>query len=683
MRRKRKVLVRPITLEQARSYERARPNGLGVTAIAAVNGRGSYARRYARARRLLGGLSEEQQMVKSKRGRARRYGRNPWISTGPATSRWVSDKDYPRALAAQKRKAGKAKAATKRAAAAAKRAALKAAGKKPRRKPVSAARAMATRKARAHRANLRRARTYAGGKFKAVRAHFGPYATRDTYAYATKRGTLKKIPRYALLGFRSLAEMKRMTGKDAALKERIDKRISAFDKRRAGAAARIGGLFAPNRRRKPRVISFATWESEMKLGRGRRKAKSYSANKGRKVRRGRKTTKRRTTKRSKVTRRSKVARRRPVTTRRRRVVRRRPMTARRAHKSLKTMKRVYRKPRKVKRVSLRLYSRNAETAALTPNRRRRRSRRSRHYAANASRPTISLSRKFKRARKVKGFKFRGYGRNPFMKNAGAFKDQIMEALVVGSVAGAGFLAHRALTRLVTYKAPWFKDQIAKDALNPVPEMLAAAGVALIGVPLAAKFFPGKAKLLAAGMIADFIVLGVQKLLGKYDSNMKAYPYLAGMGSYYELPARRGYGEYVQAQSGFGRMTQAAAGFGRMTQAAAGMGRFQQAAAGFGQLTQAAAGVGEYVATDLEGIGDYIEVTPELTAAAETDNGIMPTLSEAEAALNVSEGANGIGGRVPARYTVDPIDQTAPLVEDENVDRAGMFAGRDGIFGPLQ
>jgi hypothetical protein len=682
MRRQRKVLVRPITFEQARSYERARPNGLGVTAIAAVNGRGSYARRYARARRLLGGLSEEQQMVK--RGRARRYGRNPFVSTGPATSRWVSDKDYPRAVAAQKKKASKARASAKRAAAAQKRAALIAAGKKPRRKPVSAARARMSRLSRARKVSSRKPRVY-GGKYRAVRAKVGPYMVRDTFAYATKRGTLKKIPRYALLGFRSLAEMKRMTGKDAALKERIDKRVSAFDKRRAGTAARIGGLFAPNRRRKPRVISFATWESQMKLGRGRRKAKSYSANKGRKVRRGRKVTKRHTAKR-RTLKRSKVARRRPVIARRRRVVRRRPVTTRRrysANKSLKTMKRVYRKPRKVKRVSLRLYSRNAETAAatLTPNRRRRRSRRSRRYAANASRrPTISLSRKFKRARKVKGFKFRGYSRNAsFMKNASVFKDQIMEALVVGSVAGAGFLAHRALTRLVTYKAPWFKDQMAKDALNPVPEMIAAAGVALIGVPLVAKFFPGKAKVLAAGMIADFLVLGVQKLLTKYDSKMTALPYFAGMGSYYELPARRGYGEYV----GGGQMTQAQAGFGRLTQAAAGMGRFQQAAAGFGRLTQAAAGVGEYVATDLEGIGDYIEVTPELTAAAETDNGIMPTLSEAEAALNVSEGANGIGGRVPARYTVDPTDQTAPLVEDENVDRAGMFAGRDGIFGPLQ
>lgn len=349
--------------------------------------------------------------------------------------------------------------------------------------------------------------------------------------------------------------------------------------------------------------------------------------------------------------------------------------------SSKTMRRVYRKPRKIKRISMRLYSRNAETAAatLTPNRRRRRRRR---YAANASRPTISLSRKFKRARKVKGFKFRGYSRNGFLKNASAFKEQILEALIVGSVAGAGFIAHRALTRLVLYKAPWFKDQAAIDVKNVVPELLASAGVALIGVPLAAKFFPGKAKLLAAGMIADFIVLGVQKMLTKYEAHT-AYPYFGGMGSYYELPARRGYGEYVQAQSGFGRMTQAAAGFGRMTQAAAGMGRMTQAAAGFGRLTQAAAGVGEYVATDLEGIGDYIEVTPELTAPSETDNGIMPTLSEAEAALNVSEGANGIGGRVPARYTVDPIDQTAPLVEDENVDRAGMFAGRDGIFGPLQ
>ena len=47
--------VKKITRKQALSYNRTIPNGLGVTAISAVNGRGSYASRYAATRSLLAG----------------------------------------------------------------------------------------------------------------------------------------------------------------------------------------------------------------------------------------------------------------------------------------------------------------------------------------------------------------------------------------------------------------------------------------------------------------------------------------------------------------------------------------------------------------------------------------------------------------------------------------------------
>ena len=46
-------LVRPITRSQAVGYDQVVPNGRGVTALAEVNGRGAYARRYEHARRLL------------------------------------------------------------------------------------------------------------------------------------------------------------------------------------------------------------------------------------------------------------------------------------------------------------------------------------------------------------------------------------------------------------------------------------------------------------------------------------------------------------------------------------------------------------------------------------------------------------------------------------------------------
>lgn len=177
-------------------------------------------------------------------------------------------------------------------------------------------------------------------------------------------------------------------------------------------------------------------------------------------------------------------------------------------------------------------------------------------------------------------------------------------------------------------------------------------------------------------------------LGEYYSTPQ--PGLSGFGADPPL-------NLYQAAAGMGGPEQ----LPNLHQAAAGMGQLEvtQAAAGLGappMLTQAAAGAGEYIVTGAEGIGEYEAVTPQYTRAVAIDEGIQPDLTSAEYALSVAEAASGIGSsgqgaggmgeltwepgrpatdpKIPLQSIVNPTGQAENIPPVPGGSRAGIFYG---------
>jgi len=61
------------------------------------------------------------------------------------------------------------------------------------------------------------------------------------------------------------------------------------------------------------------------------------------------------------------------------------------------------------------------------------------------------------------------------------------------------------------------------------------------------------------------------------------------------------------------------------------------------------------------------------------DGILPSLNEAEYALNVAEAAAGLGD-LSMQSTVDPVGGSQPIAGAPGGSRAGVLQGGDGIFG---
>lgn len=276
-------------------------------------------------------------------------------------------------------------------------------------------------------------------------------------------------------------------------------------------------------------------------------------------------------------------------------------------------------------------------------------------------------------------------RRHYRKNAGggALVAELKSVLMVGVVAGAGFLAHRALSKVVS-------DKLLASSTMSYKNALSAVLVAAVGVPAAVKFLPKQSQALGAGMIASALqtvivsVLGgdskiVGYLSGYPDAAGRAYtnfgPGISGTGEYYEVP--QGTGEYYEVPQGVGEYFEVPQGVGEYYEVPQGVG-------GFGAtplLSEAAAGTGAYNAHSVSGIGDYEAVAAygELGASKMTDEGIMPNLNEAERALTVAEAAAGIGD-LPMRSIVEPTMIADPINESPEGSRAGIFGGRDGVFG---
>ena len=712
--------IKKISRKHALSYNRTFvPNGLGVTAISAVNGRGSYAARYAATRKVLESKKEPGMFyyspVKRAKKKARKKARPNYQS--PMAHTVHSSPDTQRRYAALflksfEKPAKKAKAA--------KPAAKKA--KKAKSKKIDfVARMAAARKAAAAKRSKRSKRAVPNYRhFRRNEASAAISPLLSDVIVATEKKTSSKAKRAA-----TVAAKKQAASDKKALRV---KRMQAGRKRAKAAKRRDARL---QRAMRPRVYGgkFKTKREHVKGGftaltarLGDRAFRSYLYEKKGHARKipawalmGSKSPKA-----FKADEKKKAA----LAARRKRLAAsiskkieagRYPFTPNMSFSEWKSvMKKSSKKARKKARRHHRKHAakKNPLMQAAANRRAARRSRKSRAKMAHAKH---SRRRHHRRSRKML--------RNPqiatYISNtAGQVADQLVSVVKQGAVISGGLVAHKLLTNLVFNNV---------DAIKSMKygKSVAALAVAAVGIPVSAKFIGGKQGLgqqLAVGMGAALVhsvlvdVLehaGQSKLaaqLGDYTEADKKLP----MGSYYEFKPGQSYagmggmGSYYefkpgQSYAGFGdpALMQAAAGVGEYIQqrgAIAGFGDpgLMQAAAGFGSpaLMQAAAGVGEYIVQGAEGIGEYEAVRPEYTAPAATRNGIMPSLSAAEQALSVAEAAAGVGGMgeyqdapeaenfdLSLQQTVYPQGQALDIGDAPGGSRSGVFYGGNGVFGP--
>ena len=275
-----------------------------------------------------------------------------------------------------------------------------------------------------------------------------------------------------------------------------------------------------------------------------------------------------------------------------------------------------------------------------------------------------------------------YSRNPF--SSAGFMDRLKGALKVGAVVAGGFMAHRAVSKLLNDNVT---AKYLPASLTEYSGIISGLIVAAAALPLVEKVITkaDTAALVTDGVWGSFIVGTAVAILNKlsqptvagylsgysvYDGRTRQY---SGYGEYMEM---KGMGEYMEMR-GMGADYQAAAGYGADYQAAAGYGADFQAAAGMGADFQAAAGMGEYMATGAMGIGEYEAVRGLGAGPQYVREGIYP--HQAEYALSVSEAASGIGD-IGSQSTVLPGQVAEPVTDVPDSMRSGVFKSSDGIFG---
>jgi hypothetical protein len=712
------------------SYDKSHPNPgerprLGVIALAEINGPGAYERRYEATRRALRNAEADEvytiaqkramsrmsparrasfkRMIANKGGvprvTARSFRANRAVATAEEMrayreghERIFGKRPKRKKKATAKRKAGrkltkaerrvislrnlaKARAArktTKRRSAKSRPKAKRKLTKAERRlislRNLKKARAARKKTTKSKSRRAKPARLYAG-KYRAIRARVGPMSRR-TYKYKTKGGAVRDIPDYALLGFKSAAQMRQVTRsgsakRQAATARRLQKLTERRERDAERAAARIRagrGMFTPN----AETLTFEEWE-HMRPNRSKKKA----SRKKKLTKAQRKKISLRNLAKARAARKKKTGGRKKTTSKRRKTTSVRRAAAKRR---TSTKKRVVRRRRKLTKAQRRAISlRNLKKARVV-----RRSKRGRVKVKRVSRSRVSVyAANRRRGRKT-------YRRNQGSYAVNQFASELGNALKLGALVMAGFAIHRALTHAVDEYGLKKIEALNTGSVAPYRGVISGFLTAAIGVLGAVQFAPKDMKNpVAAGMTASFIHGAIVTVLNQQGQSA-AVAYLAGYpdargrayGSYYTTrPQMSGYGSYYQTPT---------AGFGQpmLTQAAAGMGQLRQAAAGMGQpmVTQAAAGTGEYIAYGVQGIGDYDEM-PVTTRPVVNDEGIYPNLHSAEQALTIAEAAAGVGSaEIPLQGTVNPTMIADPISELPGGSRAGVFQGGDGIFG---
>jgi len=764
---KAKGKTRRITRKQALSYERSVPNApMGVTSLVEVNGPDAYERRYSKTRKFLANAEKrdmaytaKQRSAMKKMSPAREAAFKKMLSRSPARPNKPRKKPAARKAPAKKRVSKSQYMAAK-----------KRAGRSPAQAESDwrRVRGLKPKKAVAKRKRAQKGSRAFGG-YKPLKARLGPDTVRS-YAYKTKKGNVRHMPTHAMLGYPSAASMRKAWGKgsgpDAAKIESRRRKLEARRSRAAGRAQKGLGLFTPNNEE---ILSVEEWR-EMQpnkplskaaaMRRGQKAARTRKRNaRAKKRAAGRKAPKRRRVKKrggkmSPAARRKislalkryhktcKTKSKRAAPKRRRAT----PAAPKRRRKAAPKRKRAAKRKtsareKYIRSMMARGHSRKQAASYWARKGKAVGGRRRKALAWDAAPPSAQRRpAKGKKARKrakrdeewtpwaarqkfAKNRRRRTYRKNV---SGSAYVEELKNALKIGGMVTVGYVAHRALTKLLTDQLSKTSMYEAGSSLEKYKGLISSAIVTAIGVPLTVRAIPTAktATAIAAGIAASFIHGAIVELLKSSDNEdakkaatyLSAYPnaegsaispgsmgsyYLTGQGtgSYYTTQPGEVYSDYttqpgeVYSDSGSSHspmLSQAAAGYGDITdaqlrQAAAGYGQspmLSQAAAGMGaELTQAAAGTGEYIAYNLSGIGEYEQTSVTMGRPSSTDEGIHPNLHSAEQAISQAEAAAGVGSaNVPLQNTINPTVIADPIGDLPGGSRAGVFQGGDGIFG---
>lgn len=710
----------PIKQSDAKAYRRVdrnlRANPIGVTAMAAVNGRGSAksaravaqgktrSQRIARAESVYKNGEKTMGVLKNKRktgaakkkssstSRRKVSGTNYYRTSGGryqnAAGKFVKKDTVKASKKAKKKSAPKKRTTAKRTTAkrtTAKRTAPKrratssttkrraparktrkvrknasvgytkksAAGYDRMARSAAGKKAAATRKRRAAAAARTQGRSKTVGKYKRVRiADPKTGKMKLSYMYETKGGKRRKIP-------------------TSAVTRSGHKTAAEIKRGRAKAAARVkreGSAFVANRsgkasaRQKRAGKRLAAYMAAKRSGKTVAQARSAAIRKV-PLARGDQfkgvakapvtTTKKRTKVRRNKKRSTTTALRKNGKRRVRRNAKRR--VVRKSPVKANARRKVRRKTTAKKKTTAKRRKRRAAPVKRrrTASKRRRTTTKRRKTTASKRRRTMRRNGTVKRYRK-----------NAFMANLKA-------VLKTGMFVATGFLVHRIATNLIAEKAlatTLPDNQAFQDWKKP----LVGFGMMLVGIPVAGMAVPKRGIEIGAGMFASFLQSTIIAALGA-AGQPNLVSSVAGYGNSraYALRGnrrRRGMrGMERHATSIMPRYTpvsgysQAAAGY---QQAAAG--QFQQAAAGeyFTATGEYFTATGEYFAPQgTKGVGGY-EPAGELAmqASAGTSqvirDGLRPD-GDLDYALDVAEAAAGLGEATAIEHRVGQQSQWIP------------------------
>lgn len=671
-----------------------------MTALAEVNGKGAYKRRYQATRRLLKNGSGSDQMYTAKQKRAmkgmspaRRAAFKKMLKRAPSIATLqkkrkasAKRKTAPKRKAAPKRMKpnGRRKSTTTRAKMTPNRRKTRAGSTAPRKSDFIEAQ-MAKGRSRKQAANdwrvahgrhysktaakgaakRKRRRVYGKGKYKAVKARIGP-KSRFTYKYTSKsrrsgKESLRDIPDHALLGFKTrkaYLEVVRDIGewglppKRARRAKALEKRLDRLAARRERAAERAAkriragrGMFTPNDGSS--ALSYEEFE-DMKMRRNSRKksTKKKATRKKTTAKRTSSAKRRAAAKKAAATRKRNAAKRsaaakKAARTRKRKATAKKRSTKRTA-KRRSTAKR--RTTRRVRRTRV-----GPRSAAM----RRRKGSVRVSYAANKPkrrRKKTAKKRTYKKTITVgrRGHKVRiRYRANRMFKRNEGFVSQLTKSLKLGAVVLGGYLTHRVLTRFIDDNVTSKVGALNEGTLGKYRTLISGVATAAIGIPGAiaasrAIKKPDIAAPIAGGMAASLIQSLIVTVMGEVAPEYAGYfsNYANAGGSATPGGVLGSY--YTLPQAGMGSYYEFQP---HQIMPAAGMGSMlTQAAAGMGQLTQAAAGFGQ----------------PMLTQAAAGMGQAMLTQAAAGTGEYVAYAANGIG-----EYEETSVS-ASPMMVDEGI-----------------
>lgn len=732
------------------SYDRMSPNRRGVTALSEVNGRGAYARRYAKTRAL---LEEKTPMTKSDflrrqkaKGRSPKQAQNDWrIRQAGAKFRKNPPSPTKRSSIRKPTSRSAKKTPTKRSVM---KPNLKKGGQRvlksdyieeriaAGRSPKQAANdwrlaSGAHKKAKARKGKRR---TYGKGKYTALKARVGD-KSRYTYKYKTKKGNTRDIPDWALMNYKSAAEVTRIKrfGTDrerATLRRRqqklLDQRVRASRKAERQALAGTS-WFSPNGDAIPfEELNKMKKNRATKASKARKSKKKTAAKKGpmtkakyiaARKRKGRSAAQAEADwkgrQRLRALARGKKTTTRKSSTKRKSSAKKKSTAKKRTYKRVGPPKSSRPKKKTARRTKQTPAQRRASTRNLKKACTKVRTMKANGRGAYKSKDSFVRSMKAKglsQAQAVNAYKLAKRSASGKMKaNAvgAAYKEELKNSFKYGAIVTGSFVVHRFLTNMADQHVLSRFEYLSTSKIAPFRKVISGLVVAGIGIPLSVRLMNRHAGVAAAGMAAsalyELVITGLKQAgmqeaveaIGAYP-NAPGYAQYSGMGSYYEYSPHQVYGAPM---GGMGEFYETAYIPG-LEQAAAGMHGGMSGAAGGQMLTQAAAGLqqmyanpmGEYYAYGADGIGEYESVPNATSGFGAIDDGIMPNLHSAEQSLDVAEAAAGLGGGemlaqaaagfgdLPLQQTVQPSIRAMDIPDQPGGSRAGILAGGDGIFG---